>query len=291
MAGKSSTKKKVAIVYRPETADVFETSLRLAHWLTEQNVAVYTQPHQKLNSASKSLSSEKSISDLTAVIVLGGDGTYLNAVRMLDGRQVPILGVNMGSLGFLTNIKMDELYEAVIYTLEGKMELRPRTMLKLRIQRPKKKATEVLALNDVVIERGSFSQLITIEFLHQKFRVTEIKCDGIIIATPTGSTAYNLAAGGPILHPESSCFVVTPVSPHSLTSRPFVFSEKDVLSFRLKAPTENALVSADGRKVAEITPEDEVIISRHEKVHHIIRHPTHNYFGLLREKLKFGERD
>lgn len=287
---KSEKSKKIAIVYRPDTEEAHATSLKLAKWLAEQGIAVYTQTHQKLNKTSRTLRSDKELDELNAVIVLGGDGTYLNAVRMLNGRQIPILGVNMGSLGFLTNIKMSDLYQAVIYTLEGKMELRPRSMLSLTIRGKKSKPRSVLALNDITIERGSFSQMISLDFFFEKFLVSKIKADGVVIATPTGSTAYNLAAGGPILHPETSCLVVTPVCPHSLTSRPLIFSDEHTLSFRITAPSKHALVTADGRKVADIGVDDEVVIRRHENSHFVIRPPTHNYFDLLREKLKFGER-
>lgn len=197
----------------------------------------------------------------------------------------------MGSLGFLTNTKMHELYEDVIYTLEGKMELRPRSMLSIKIKKKKGKSIDTFALNDIVIDRGAFSQMITIEYYSEKFLVSELKADGVVIATPTGSTAYNLAAGGPILHPDTSCIVVTPISPHSLTSRPIIFPDEKPLSFHIKSPTQQAIVSADGQILGEITPDDEVEVYRSKKIHHVIRRPTHNYFDLLRQKLKFGERD
>lgn len=286
-----SKAKKIAIVYRPETSQALQTALRLAEWLCDQGITVYTQAHQELDGLSKQIKSKRTLNDLSAVIVLGGDGTYLNAARMLEGRQIPILGVNMGSLGFLTNTKMSELYEDVIYTLEGKMELRPRTMLSLQIKRKNKKVIKELALNDIVIERGSYSQMITLEYSYDRFMVCELKADGIVVATPTGSTAYNLAAGGPILHPETHCLVVTPVCPHSLTTRPMIFSDDKPLSFRIKKPSAKATISVDGKNFGEITPDDDIIITRSKKIHNVIRRPTRNYFDLLREKLKFGERD
>ena len=281
---------KIAIVYRPDTKEALTTALKLAQWLKEKGISVYTQPHQKIKSISKPLTSEKIIDALSAVIVLGGDGTYLSAVRMLDGRQVPILGVNMGSLGFLTNIRMNDLYHAVIYTLEGKMELQPRSMLSLTVKGKGRKNLNVTLLNDITIERGSYSQMIAVDFHLEKFLVCKIKADGVVIATPTGSTAYNLAAGGPIIHPETSCLVVTPVSPHSLTSRPLIFSDDKVLTFRITAPSENAIITGDGRTICRISPDDEVSIKQHDKAHYVVHHLTQNYFDLLREKLKFGER-
>jgi NAD+ kinase len=158
-----------------------------------------------------------------------------------------------------------------------------------------------LALNDIVIERGSLSQLINISIHSEKMLVSEIKADGLIIATPTGSTAYNLSAGGPILHPESRVFVVTPIAPHSLTSRPLIFPDDIQLSFRMvnklqadrpsiRSSKDRAHFVVDGVKVDDISQDDEILIRRHKVDHLMVRDPAQNFFHLLREKLKFGDR-
>jgi NAD+ kinase len=175
-------------------------------------------------------------------------------------------------------------------TLQNKMDLRPRSMIHTLIRRKGKVRAEYHALNDVVIERGSGSHLISTAIYSEKFLVSEVKADGFIIASPTGSTAYNLAAGGPILHPEAKVFVVTPVAPHSLTSRPLILPDDLQMSFKTDSRTRSAQVIVDGQKEAEITPEDELIIQRSPYDHWVVRSPSHNYFHLLREKLKFGDR-
>jgi NAD+ kinase len=222
---------------------------------------------------------------------LGGDGTYLRAVRILDGIQVPIFGVNVGSLGFLTGTRFEDLYTSVEQALKNKMHVVPRSMLEVSVFRKKKKKAQFLSLNDVVIERGSLSQLIHLSIYSESFLVSEVKCDGLIIATPTGSTAYNLAAGGPILHPDVGAFIVTPISPHSLTSRPFIFPDKQKLSFRLMAENQKAHFIVDGQKYLDLGFEDEVVISRSAHDHLMVRAPDHDYFHLLREKFKFGDRN
>ena len=146
------------------------------------------------------------------------------------------------------------------------------------------------ALNDIVIERGSFSQLISTAVYFDKSLVNNIKADGLIISSPTGSTAYNLAAGGPILHPEVNALVVTPVAPHSLTTRPLIFPDNKKLTLRLDMLTSIAHLIVDGQKVLELSHEDEVTISRSSTDHLMIRKPNHNFFDLLKEKLKFGDR-
>lgn len=287
---KKSNFKNIALIYRPDTKDAFELANRLGEWLSEKDLTIHMYSYQKAKNPEKPFS-KKTLDSLDLVIVLGGDGTYLNAVRILDGRKVPILGINMGSLGFLTNTKVSELFEAVIYTLEGKMEMEPRAMLQIEVRVPKQKRIKVIALNDVVIERGGFSQLLSVSFYHKNLLVNEVKADGIVVATPTGSTAYNLSAGGPILHPEVACLVVTPIAPHSLTNRPMIFSDRHPLTFIISKTSKGGLLTADGKNICTLKPGDEVRVSRHKQNHFVVKRPTHNYYNLLREKLKFGERN
>ncbi len=282
--------KHIAIVYRPGNPDALKNAKELALWLQEQGFKVYAQPGQDLIPSCKKVDG-KSIDKLDWVIVLGGDGTYLRAVHMLKGRQTPILGINMGSLGFLTEIRVEDLYKAAIMTLQHKMELRPRSMLYVEVRRKGKTKDAFIALNDAVLERGSFTHLINIEIYSQKHLVGQVKADALIIATPTGSTAYNLAAGGPILHPEVRAIVVTPVCPHALTSRPLIFPDDQQLSFRVLTRDHKSILTVDGMNCGEITVDDEVIITRNPVDHYVIRKASSNYFGLLREKLKFGQRN
>jgi len=286
--------KAIALVYRADTAAAVTLAKALTQWLNERDYKVYTAPEQKVIQGTSLLKTPAGLEKMSLVIVLGGDGTYLRAVRLLHGKSIPILGVNLGSLGFLTPTRADELFTAVENTLENKMELRPRSMIQVQLIRKGKKKLELLALNDIVIERGSLSQLINISIHSEKLLVSEVKADGLIISTPTGSTAYNLSAGGPILQPETKAFIVTPIAPHSLTSRPLIFPDDIQLSFRMVGKLQNRKDQAhfvvDGVKVDQISTDDEVIIRRSKMDHLLVRDPNQNYFHLLREKLKFGDR-
>lgn len=280
--------KTVVIVFRSDSLAT-KNAVELASWLEKKGIEVRSHPQQTIRPNIKKARPAQ-MNKIDLVIVLGGDGTYLQAVHMLAGEKAPILGVNMGSLGFLTETRKEDLYSAVTLTLEQRMEKRPRAMLDVKVQRGGKVISHATALNDVVIERGPFAQLINIAFYSENHMVGEVKADGIVIASTTGSTAYNLAAGGPILHPDVKAIVVTPICPHSLTHRPIIFPDKQVLTFRLLNKKQRAFLTVDGQSGGDLRPNDEVIISRATCDHYILRKPSQNYFDLLREKLKFGER-
>ncbi len=281
--------KNIAIMYRPDTKEAIRQANELAVWLDEQGFTVYSALNQDLKKPAHKLTQAK-LGELDWVIVLGGDGTYLGAVRMLEGRQIPILGVNMGSLGFLTEIRIEDLYKAIIGTLQHKMEFKVRSMLSVQVKRGGRVAHEYVALNDAVIERGSNTHLINIEVFNEMQLVAAVKADALVVATPTGSTAYNLAAGGPILHPDVHAIVMTPVCPHALTSRPLIFPDDQKLSFKLVTQDKRVVLTVDGVNRGEITHQDEIVITRSKIDHFVIRKPSSNYFTLLREKLAFGQR-
>lgn len=280
----------IALVYRLETAQAVSLAKTVAENLKGKGFNVLTAPGQKLITGTKLCKTAKDLDALSLVIVLGGDGSYLRAVRILEGRSVPILGFNMGNLGFLTAHSAESVSKIIAQTLEGGMILRPRSMLHAKVLRKGKIRGDFHALNDMVIERGSMSQLLNTAVYSEKFLVSEVKADGFVISTPSGSTAYNLAAGGPLVHPESKVFVVTPVAPHSLTSRPLIFPDNCELSFKLQGKNQKAHFVVDGQKALEITAEDQILLTRSEYDHWMVRQPDHNFFHLLREKLKFGDR-
>lgn len=278
--------KNVGVVYRRATPAALSSARELCQWLKERKVRVFSHPEQKLEGALKL----KNAKALDLVIVLGGDGTYLEAVRMLGPERVPLLGVNMGGLGFLTVTRVQDLFSMVELALEGKLEMKRRSMLNVQVRSGNKVRAEFACLNDLVIERGPTSQLIHLAMTVDRLPITTIKADGLIVATPTGSTAYNLAGGGPILHPEVDALVVTPICPHSLTSRPFIFPDQRKVQFAILGAGKKAVLTMDGVKKAKIGPNDEVWIDRHPDDHLFLRKVGHNFFSLLKEKLKFGER-
>jgi NAD+ kinase len=222
---------------------------------------------------------------------MGGDGTYLRAVRLLAGQQIPILGIHMGSLGFLTGFKSEDAFKVIEQTLQNKMYFEKRSMIQAQVFKNGKLFKSFLALNDVVLERGSFSHLIYASILSQNKLVGDVKADGFIISTATGSTAYNLAAGGPILHPDVKAMVLTPIAPHSLTLRPLIFPDDSELKLKILGATQKARLVVDGQHQMEINSENEIIIQRSAFDHWVVRSAQHNDFQVLREKLKFGERN
>ncbi len=282
--------KKIAIVYRMHSTEAVKMAKKITEKLRTKKYKVFTAPEQKEIPGAQLVISSKELKDMSLIIVLGGDGTYLRAVRLLKGHPVPILGFNMGSLGFLTAHTVDEIYQVLELTLKNKMFLHQRSRLHTVTKLKSGKKVCFDALNDVVIERGSSSQLISTSVFYDDDFVNDIKADGLIISTPTGSTAYNLAAGGPILHPETRAMVVTPVAPHSLTSRPLIFPDQHNLNLKLEKQTSTAHLIIDGQKVLELSPEDEVTISKCDLNHLMVRKPGHNFFSLLKEKFSFGDR-
>lgn len=277
----------IGIIVRKDTKKALTEAQKLAQWLSEQKLNVYCEPNVELCDGNNKITAEADFDNIDLIVVLGGDGTYLQAVRMLNGRQTPIVGVNLGSLGFLTDNRIEELYTMMKSTLANKMDSRARSVLSISINGN----TEFLALNDMVIERGDRTHLLNIGIHCDGQLVTETKADGVIVASPTGSTAYNLAAGGPVLHPEVDAIVVTPICPHSLTTRPMLFPDDREIQFNVIGEKRTALLTIDGQKAMEIDASHTLTVKRHSQDHYIIRHPTHNFFNLLREKLKFGERD
>lgn len=272
--------RKVALVIRPDTREAEAAGEKLATWFQDRGVKVYSHPDQKIKGTQKLEKKD----DLQLVVVLGGDGTYLAAIRMLDGARIPVIGFNMGSLGFLTFTRAEDLLPTLKKAMEGRLEAHSRAMIRVKKAGERK---SYLALNDVVIERGPQTRLINITVSVDQMPINSVKADGLIIATPTGSSAYNLAAGGPLLHPDAPALVVTPICAHSLTSRPFVFPDDRTLVFKLE---EKAVLTVDGVQVASLSAGDKVTVQRDENDHIFLRKAGVNYFSIIREKLKFGER-
>lgn len=282
--------KKVLVVHRTHSPAALGLAREVSHWLKERKIQVFSPPRLKVSPAVPRIKAEQ-VRKIDLALVLGGDGTYLEAVRLLDNNAIPILGVNLGSLGFLTTIRVEDIYHALELTMGGKMQVRHRSLIQVEVRRGTKLRDIYYALNDVVIERGSSSQLLHLATHIDRQLVATLKADGLIIATPTGSTAYNLASGGPILHPEVRAVVVTPICPHSLTNRPLIVPDERHLTFRLVDKHQRGTLTIDGRKASEVNSQDEIRVFRAGADHLVLRKPTDNYFNLLRQKLKFGERD
>lgn len=283
--------KTVALVYRLETEAAVSTAAEVAQWLKSQGHRALTAPEQTAVKSAPLMKSAKEFDDVDLVVVFGGDGTYLRAVRALEGRQIPVMGFNMGSLGFLTVHPAKKAQTLIAKALAGKMTLGSRSMIHVTIRRKGKARGEFHALNDVVLERGSSPHLINAGIYLGDHLVSEVKADGFIVSSPTGSTAYSLAAGGPILDPSVKAFSITPVAPHALTTRPLIVPDDTAITFKLvPGRDQKANFVVDGQKEMELGNEDEVLLQRSSYDHLVVREPGFNAYTVLKEKLKFGDR-
>lgn len=228
------------------------------------------------------------------IVVLGGDGTLIGMADRIAqaGADVPILGVNFGSLGFLTEITLPELYPSLESVLAGTAQIEERIMLRSRTLRDGGVFAERLALNDVVITKGALSRIIDLEVSIGDQAAMHVRADGLIIASPTGSTAYNLAAGGPILHPEVDALLLTPIAPHMLTNRPIVIPASSEVRVQpaMNGSNEEVFVTFDGQSGHPLESDDVISIRRADRPLRLVRASTRTYFDVLRQKLKWSER-
>lgn len=225
------------------------------------------------------------------IVVLGGDGTLIGIADLIAraGVDVPILGVNFGSLGFLTEITLPELYDALEATLDGSAEIEDRAMLSAHTTRGDEPFADHIVLNDIVITKAAMSRMIEIAVSVGEEPVTRVRADGLIIASPTGSTAYNLAAGGPIVHPTVDAMLLTPIAPHTLTNRPVVIpASSEVHLEPVMEDDDEVFVTFDGQAGFPLRPSDRVTICRAPRALRIVKSLQRTYFELLREKLKWG---
>jgi NAD+ kinase len=223
------------------------------------------------------------------ILVLGGDGTLLAAAREAAVRGVPILPINLGSLGFLTSFTLEELYPALEETLAGHLTASERVMLLATLLRDGKTSEQQCVLNDAVINKGALARMIELRLFIDGDSVCRYRSDGLIVATPTGSTAYSLSAGGPIVHPQVESIVITPICPHTLSDRPLVVRDSSLIELTVVGDAESTYLTLDGQKGVELTAGDRVQITRAEARLKLIQPPRKSYYEILRSKLKWGE--
>ena len=224
------------------------------------------------------------------LIVLGGDGTLLAAVRSMAEHAVPILPVNLGGLGFLTSVTLAELYPILEQVLAGKNRISERVLLQAEVLRGGKVVERQRALNDAVLNKGALARMIDLDLHIDGSYVCSYKADGLIISTPTGSTAYSLAAGGPIVYPVVEAFVITPICPHTLTNRPLVIPNTSKIEVDFRAGDETVFLTLDGQVGVELKHDDRVVLTQASTKLRLVRPPRKTYFEILRNKLKWGER-
>jgi len=284
------SQRSVGIIYKHDFAPAKEQALKLDQWLKERGITVFSE-EMGARAAMNACYEEPSFvpREVQFVVVLGGGGTFHGAARRVARYGVPILGVNLGGLGFLTEIPLKNLYPAVELMLEGRLEMETRLMLETVVVRQGTETCRFLVLNDVVINKGALARIIDLDvFINDQF-LTTFRADGLIISTPTGSTAYNLSAGGPILYPTMASFILTPICPFTLTNRPILLPESHVVSITLsKRGEERVSLTFDGQVGFDLFQGDKVLIQKAEEKLRLIKSPDQSYFEILREKLMWG---
>ena len=271
---------------------------QLAGWLRERNIEAVFETETAALAGSGAGARAHSRDDIPRhvdlIVVMGGDGTLLSmATRIaLTGRDTPILGVNFGSLGFLTEIRIDELYAALQSVVDGNATIDQRAMLAADAYRSREPFDSRIVLNDVVFTKAALSRIIELSISVSTGLVTKVKADGLIVASATGSTAYNLAAGGPIVHPRVDAIAITPIAPHTLTNRPIVIPGNETVEVRpnIDLATDEIFVTYDGQAGYPLQKGDTVAIRKSERCLRLVKAPARTYFEVLREKLKWGER-
>ena len=286
----ASRSKVAAIVSRPARPEVACIFPELLAWLQAHGYQVIVDPETaKYSNGHEAVPrSQMSSRPLELVVVLGGDGTLLSAVRDTAATDAPLLGVNLGSLGFLTDVPLASLFPMLDQIAEGHAAVEQRSLMRCELLRGEEILGSYNAFNDVVVNKTALARLNHYDLFVDKAFVSSYRADGMIVATPTGSTAYSLSAGGPVLMPAVNAFVITPVAPHSLTHRPLVVPDSSVVELRLRSDEEVAYLSLDGQPGLDLKDGDRVRCRRSEHKVSLFRTET-DFFHVLRTKLKWGE--
>jgi NAD+ kinase len=290
-----SSIKRIGIVLKPHQHDALKTICDLTLWLSERQIEVVGGPdverervEHETGCAVKEVPTEKLAASVDLILVLGGDGTMIATARMIEDLEVPVLGINYGGLGYLTEFRIEELYSALGSILDGNYRLDKRVMLRTLHQRGDEVINRNRVLNDVVINKSALARIIEIDvYLNDQF-VNSFRADGLIVSTPTGSTAYNLSAGGPVIFPSMNAIVITPICPFTLSNRPIVVPDDAVIELRLKTDQEDVALTLDGQVGFPLKIGDRVVIQKSRTTFNLIQPSNRNYFDVLRDKLRWG---
>jgi len=284
----------VGVLARPRLVQAGTLLRELVAWLNERDVRVMVEERtaglMDPGANGCTVAEGRAVAEAADVIVvLGGDGTLLAASHLLESPTVPIVGVNFGSLGFLTEITLPEVYPTLESVLDGGYEYEDRRMLRATVRRPGQPDAVGDVLNDVVITKAVVSRIIELEVTVDGLFVSAFRADGLIISSPTGSTAYNLAAGGPILHPSLPAVVLTPICPHMLTNRPLVIRDEGVIEVHLHTKDVEVHITLDGQRGFPMTSQDSVVVTRSPRTLRLVKAVGRDYYEVLRTKLKWGD--
>lgn len=282
--------KRIGIIGKSGRPEPAEIAAELLPWLKQRNIEVFIDMETSQNIGVKGyLRSE--IPDLVnLVLVLGGDGTMLSVARLVCEKGIPILGINLGGLGFITEVKRSELFDSLERVFSGEYSIEERLMLNAYVERHGERIAGYTTLNDVVINKGALARIIDLETFVDKRYVTTFRSDGLIVSTPTGSTAYCLSAGGPILFPTLESIVLIPICPHTLTNRPIVLPDTVNIQITLRSLVEDVFLTLDGQVGFSLRQNDSVIVEKSPHKTRLLIPFERDFFEVLRTKLRWGER-
>lgn len=292
------------VVFKPRTFGIVikhnvpkatKLALEVAAWLEKKKCKVVVADEAtafiEKKKGVKAVEKEQLPANCDMVIVFGGDGTFLSIARHMIWKSVPILGVNLGTLGFLTEVKVEEVYDVLEGVVKGKYVVQERSMLEACVKRAGKELFCLPVLNDVAITKSAIARVIDFQLSLNGTRVAGIKADGLIASTPTGSTAYSLAAGGPIMHPQVGGMVIVAICPHSLNMRPLVIPEDATVEVELQKKDGDIMLTLDGQFGYELHQGDKILITKYKRHSlQVVQSPHRDYFELLRTKLQLGAR-
>lgn len=286
--------KCVGVVVKPNHKEAWTTACELSVWLEKRGISLIGKTREE----SENFDQEKCRIEIVEteqfqlkadlMVVLGGDGTMISSARLTGDREVLVLGINYGSLGYLTEFRIEEMFPALEEILAGNYEIDRRVMLDVEHWRGSEKLSSGRVLNDVVINKSALARIIEVEVNLNNLFVNSFRADGLIVSTPTGSTAYNLSAGGPIVFPSMNAIVLTPICPFTLTNRPIVVPDTDEIVISLKYENESVVLTLDGQIGYSLEGKDRVVIHKSATTFNLIQPPNRNYFDVLRNKLKWG---
>lgn len=286
----SGTIKRVGIIAKPKLGTVAPVIHELQDWLQSRDIQFTLEQETAAIVNEQGLAKSEIPEHCDLIVVLGGDGTLLSVARFIDSRRIPILAVNFGSLGFLTEITLEEMFPTLELILEGRATVQRRMMIDVEVIRDGRRFAAYRALNDAVLTKAVLARIIDIDVKIDGHFVATYKADGLIVGTPTGSTAYTLSAGGPILYPSLGAMLVTPIASHTLTFRSLVVPDSSTIEMSLKATQESVFLTVDGQTGLDLQGEDRIRVNQSSSAVELIESPGNSFFDILRRKLKWGER-
>jgi len=285
--------KRIGIVVNPTKTSAFPLIKQVVDWLGDKGIEVLldSEVQDSIESSAEMSAAQDMLGRVDLIVAFGGDGTMLNVAQRMDGAPTPLMGVKVGGLGFLTGVMEKEVFTTLDEVLAGKHRIERRMKLSCELLHADgTKRREAVALNDVVIMRNSLERMLTVETYVDKEFLASYACDGIIMATPTGSTAHSLSAGGPIVYPEAEAIILTPICPHMLSNRPLVLSANQELRAIVVSEDTSAGLMIDGQIAIELHPWNQVIVKKSPFSIHLVGSTNKSYFEVLRTKLNWGRR-